>query len=365
MPKEIAASQYYIHRSYVPVYYYLYKALEKWISEQLFRNDDSRVFCASDDYAFRRRFELTDTSKNYKDIEVSSLRFPFSNYWPQNSGWQPDNRIAANPAPLIYTGIYEGYTKIRAAAGIINIPTTFYFDREDDARMAYEKLYFLTYNEHNYSTTGILAGETLGIPMIITVNNLRFNPNFKENDWLRQNRIFTVTVDLNLRSYIIYPPNQPNWDVTVDAEGEQSDGNIYDDGSVSYEPVNEVILNMKDYNNLTVDSITVKGTIEESGIELNMFDITNINTGSAIITWEINNLEIVDRMEIKVGNSEWFSVDPALGKYQISGLEADSKYSIYINIYSKDGKAKRFGREFVTKQGIKKASENSLVGISW
>ena len=365
MAKEILASQYYIHRSYVPVYYYLYKALEEWIAGMIFRNDDTRIFCASNDYAFRRRFELTDSSKNYKDIEVSSLRFPFGNYWPQNSGWRPDNRIAANPAPLIYLGVYEGFTKIRAAAGIITIPTTFYFDREDDARMAFEKLYFLSYNEHNYSTTGMLAGESLGIPMIITVTNIQFNPNYKETDWLRQNRIYVVSAELNLRSYIIYPPDQPNWDVTVDAEGSQSDGNQYDDGSISYDPVEEVILNMQSYNKLTLDSISVTGAIYESRVELNLFDITDITKSSAKVVWEINNPEIVSRMEISINGGDWQEINKELESYQISGLEANSKYSIYVNIYTNDGKAKRLGREFTTQEGPKKASENSLVGISW
>ena len=67
-PSKIISSQYYIHNSYVDTYYYVYKFLEKWIADNIFRKDASRVFLASDDYAFRRRFELTDMSKSYENF---------------------------------------------------------------------------------------------------------------------------------------------------------------------------------------------------------------------------------------------------------------------------------------------------------
>ena len=215
---EIKASQYYIYRSYVSTYYYVYMRLEEWLKEIIFRNDESRTFLASDEYAFRRRFELTDTSKNYNDVEASSLQFPFANYWPLNTGWQPDTRIVANPAALVYAGIYEGDTKIRAASVSLPISITFYYDREDDARMAYEKLLFYTYNEHYYDIDVPYAGNTLGIPFILRVNNLRFNPTFNETDWLNKNRIFTISVEFDIRTYVLYPPEQPDYDVDLDAD---------------------------------------------------------------------------------------------------------------------------------------------------
>lgn len=393
MAKEIAASQYYVHYSYVPGYYYLYKALEDWLAERLFRNDKSRVFCASNDYAFRRRFELTDTSQNYKDLEVSSLRFPFANYWPQNNGWQVDTRPAANTAALIYTGIYEGSTKIRAAAGAITVPTTFYFDREDDARMAYERLYFYTYNEHNYSTEAIFSNQILELPMIITVNNLRFNPNYNETDWLKQNRIFIVSVDMILRSYILYPPKQPNYDIFVNSAGllTDKDGNLinpegnyetdgegfygsyYDDGSESYYPTEEVILIMQSYHGLDLESIKVNGTIGESTIEVNQLCIDNISTDSATIKWDIDNVDQITSMEISYRDlKEFITVNPEMKEYQLSDLSPGSIYNVYVRIKDKFGTVKKLGRTFETLEDNSLNYENadgtpanSLVGISW
>ena len=373
MAKEIQAKQYYIHYSYIPTYYFLYKSLEKWLEDRIFRGDASRVFCASNNYAFRRRFELTDTSKNYKDIEVSSLQFPFANYWPQNNGWQVDTRPAGNPAPLIYTGIYEGLTKIRASSGNLTIPVTFYFDREDDARMAYEKLYFYTYNEHNYSTDAVYANQILELPIIISIQNLRFNPNYIESDWLKQNRIFIVTIDAVVRSYFLFPPQQPPYDVDVNSLGLLPDGIQYDDGSESYLPVEEAILDMQSYFGLDMDRVTVTGKVEESNIEINLLSIANITSDSATLKWEINNLDQVEKMVIKYdGSKDWTEVDPSLGIYQLMNLQADSIYNIYLNIYGKDGIPKRIGKTFETpgveevpKEDQNQAPINSLVGISW
>lgn len=255
LPTTVKATQYYLHRSYVPTYYWIYIFLEQWIASAVFRNDTSRVFMASDDYAFRRRFELTDMSKSYDEIDASHLRFPFANYWPLNTGWEADKRTAANPAALVYLGVYEGNTRIRASAVTHTIPVQFYFDREDDARMAYDKLFFYTYNEHYYSTEipygsygrypdGASApGNALSLPVNITLEGITFNPSFKESDWLKQNRIFVVQAKFKCRSYAIFPPNQPDYTTDINSTEFESE---YDDGVVSYYPVEKVILSLTD-----------------------------------------------------------------------------------------------------------------------
>lgn len=251
-PARFKASQYYCHRSYVPTYYWIYLFLEQWIASVVFRNDTSRVFMASDNYAFRRRFELTDMSTSYDDIGASSLQFPFANYAPQNSGWEADDRIAANTAKQVYLGLYVGSTKLRAAAVKHTIPVQFYFDREDDARLAYDRLFFYSYNEHYYSTDvpygnnslyvdGKRApGSTLDLPITITLKNLAFNPTFQEEDWLQKNRIFIIRVNFECRSYIIAPPAQPDYTVNLDSR----EADNYDDGEASYYPVEDVIFNL-------------------------------------------------------------------------------------------------------------------------
>lgn len=268
-PSKIISSQYYVHHSYIDTYYYVYRFLEKWIADNLFRKDPSRVFLASDDYAFRRRFELTDMSKNYENLEFSSLNFPFANYWPQNNGWVAETREASKNASLIYLGIYDGDTKIRASASNISIPTTLWFDREDDARLAYEILYFKSYNEQYNSTkvpygtdytkiseSSSRTGNILDIPVNIKIDNLVFNPNFVESDWLKKQRIYPIKVTFTVRTFAIYPPKQPDYDVTIREDGTIVGGEVYEDGYSYYYTVDDVILNFSPSNEriLTYDA---------------------------------------------------------------------------------------------------------------
>lgn len=268
-PSKLISSKYYIHHSYVDTYYYVYKFLEKWIADNIFRKDTSRVFLASDDYAFRRRFELTDMSKSYDSLEFSSLNFPFANYWPQNNGWVAETRIASKNASLVYLGIYDGDTKVRASASNISIPTTLWFDREDDARLAYEILYFKSYNEQYNSTkvpygtdytklseTSSRTGNILDIPVNIKIDNLVFNPNFVESDWLKKQRIYPIKVTFTIRTFAIYPPKQPDYNVIVKEDGTIEGDNIYEDGYSYYYTVDDVILNFNPskVNILTYDA---------------------------------------------------------------------------------------------------------------
>lgn len=257
----IQASQYYVHNYYVNTYYYVYKFLEDWLAKNIFRQDKSRVFMASDDYCFRRRFELTDTSQDFSTLDFSSLRFPFANYWPQNSSWEIDPRIAAKSAALTYLGIYEGNTKIRAAQSLFTIPVTLWFDREDDARLAHEVLYFNSYNEHYYSVEVPYGRDTtiqgdnsstfadiLSLPMNLEIENLVFNPQFNETDWLKKQRVFPIKVDFRIRSYAILPPEQPSYDLTMNPNGTLSDGSSYENGFSFYYIVDDVILNFNNLN---------------------------------------------------------------------------------------------------------------------
>lgn len=264
-PVELPASQYYAHNSYVHTYYYTYRFLEDWISKNIFRNDKTRAFLASDEYAYRRRFELTDTSKDFDTLDFSSLRLPFANYWPQNIGWEPDDRVAAKSAALTYLGVYEGSTKVRAASSTLNISTTFYFDREDDARLAYDVLYFNSFNEHYYSikvpygkkpVANGYSSNVLDLPMNLVVTGLEFNPKCQENDWLKKQRVFILKADFKIRTFAILPPSQPNYTVSVGVDGVLSDGSEYDDGIGYYYIVDDVILNFdkKDQKIVTCDA---------------------------------------------------------------------------------------------------------------
>lgn len=292
---EYSAKQYYFYQYYANSYYRVYMSLEDWLASKIFRNDPSRVFLASPEYAFRRRFELIDSNHTeYDKVKASSLQFPFASYWPLNSGWQPDDRVATNTAAQVYVGMYMGNTLVKSASVILNVPVQLYFDREDDARLAYEKIFFDTFNPHYYSTTVAYGPNTIGIPIEITIKNLQFNPSFKETDWLKQNRIFIITADFEIRTCIIRSPNQPDFNVSVGNDGYLVDDNgnvvvdeegrpvLYDSGIANYYIVNNVLLHFnsdgwtyKSFKCNTDDSDDVSG-FPETG-EVGVIYINDFN----------------------------------------------------------------------------------------
>ena len=91
-----------------------------------------------------------------------------------------------------------------------------------------------------------------------------------------------------------------------------------------------------------------------------------------VINWEIENIDDVDKMEIRYDNSkDYIEIDPSLKTYQITGLESNSKYNLYVIIYSKKGTSKRIGASFETlgsdspQEDVTTTPLNSLVGISF
>lgn len=368
--KEITASQYYIQDSYSKVYYTLYCALENWISDKIFRKDKSRVFLSSNEYAFRRRFELLASKSNYSDIDIASLQFPFANYWPQNSGWETEKRIAANPCPLVETGICMGTTKLRAIMSTINVPITFYFDREDDARLAYEILYFSSYIERYTSTTIGYKGNVLRLPMNIRVNSLSFNPKNNETTWLTNNRIFIVSAELLLRSFVLKPPAQPNYSISMNTDGTLSDGTQYDDGVETFYLTNEVLLQMKDHKGLITSTLSVTGSAIDTNIYLNKFDVEDITDNSANLIWECEDPTIISKIEL-YENSTSSPIDVPISGYSFVNLQSSSIYSGRVIFYSTNNTSKIMYYSFDTEvaksedNDIIKKDTKSLIGTSW
>ena len=346
-------------------------ALEDWIAANVFRNDSSRVFLASDDYVFRRRFELTDMSINFNDLDIASLNFPFANYWPLNTGWKGADRLAANPAALVYEGIYEGDTKIKAAASVLEIPVTFYFDREDDARLAYEILYFKTFNEHYYSIDMPYSTSTLGLPVNIKIEGLTFNPSYNENNWLKENRIFTVKATFNVRSYSILPPVQPDNNLTLDVNGYLSDGTIYNDGIERYYITEEVWMNLMNYNDLITSSIMVNGQVADNNIKINKLVVSEVSTNSAKISWEVPEGEKISRITLNIAmKANSIEVSPEKNYYILDGLSAGGFYTGFITFYNENKASKKLSFTVSTllsqsQLEMKKSPTNTLVGLSW
>ena len=361
MATEILAQRFYRHDDFVQGYYSLYIALERWIAANIFRKDISRVFLASNEYAFRRRFELTDTSKAYDTIGASSLQFPFANYWPNNAGWQPDNRPAANTASQVIIGLPHQTRMLRAIAVTTTIAITFYFDREDDARLAYETLLWLSYREQFMYTTIAWKGEQLGIPLNVKIQNLAFNPDFKENTWLETNRIFTIVAELELRSFSLQPPKQPIYTSNVPVEDDER-----------FTLTEEVILKLKNDKKI-IGEVTIDSLYNQNPkILINQFGVASTTPTTARITWDVavEAPEQLSSIQISLSGREPVVLDKTKIDYTFRKLTENSTYIVTIKFFTENGLSKVASLQFTTPLSElgaqeKVAPSNNLVGITW
>lgn len=283
MATEYKATTFYDHSYYCATYRKVYDWIEDWFADRIFRKDHSRIFMSSDNYAFRRRFELTDASRDFEALPSSGLDLPFGTYWPQNSGWRPDERVAAKNAVMIYEGVYEGTTKIKAAPVIQTVPVTLYFGREDDARFAYDTLYMLSYKE-NYNKTEVrFDQENIDLFMGMTLKDLKFNPTFKETDWLNQNRIYIVSMNLDMRTYAIQTPKQSAW---KRGAGNLTTTELDDPGFEKYYITDEVVLGFG--NDLDIDFFTGERYNFISSKSSAKEDIENIYVNGNVLERVIN-----------------------------------------------------------------------------
>lgn len=359
---ETQAQPFYKHEIYVATYYTLYIALEQWLANTLFREDISRIFLASDDYAFRRRFELTDTSSNYDSTAAASLKFPFANYWPDNAGWRPDDRIAANTAALVVEGVSHQTRMLRAMAVTTSINGTFYFDREADARLAYETLLWLSYREQYMYTAIGWRDESLGLPLNIKVQDLLFNPDFKEKDWLVQNRIFTVKANFELRSYSLKPAAQPIYTSQVIPEDTEK---FY----LTEEVILKLIEGQKLVGELSIDSLYN----QNPNILINQFGIATSTPTTARVTWNAEVVaedDAITAIYLTLSGRETLTLDASRTDYTFRKLTENSTYYVTIKLITESGLSKELAIQFTTPLSEEtavtlEAAPNTLVGITW
>jgi hypothetical protein len=360
MSYDTPISQFYKHKDYAATYYAIYVALERWIAAQIFRSDITRVFLASEEYAFRRRFELTDTSQDYNNINFSSLNLPFANYWPGNAGWVPDDRVAANPYALVKLGISARTRMLRAMMVKTTIPLTCYFDRDDDARMAYERLLHLSYIEERPVTTIGWKGETIQIPVFIKIQNLTFNPTYKENDWLKQNKVYIIKADIELRSFSITPPEQPIYSNTDP---------LWEDDEKFY-LTEDVILYLKSNNKITSE-LQINSTFNENpSITIDQFAVVSSTFNSARLVWAYHADNTITSAKLHVDGL--YNIDLPLDSKEITirDLKEESTYTLLLELADDKGITKVVSLRFTTPASLdtarkKAANPDTLVGVSW
>lgn len=354
---EIKSSTFYNHTSYGATYYTSYVGLENFISPLIFRGDKSRIFLASDGYAFRRRFELLTGTKSSDDIDLATLDFPFANYNPLNKGWQPLTN-GFNTASQVLVGLDMEDLNIRSYMATLEIPVTFYFDREDDARFAYDSLVFLGFKENYFYSSVGYKGRSIKIPLNLKLSSLEFNPQFTEKDWLTQNRIFTIKATFSIRSVILNTPSQ----TMIGSSYELDTSN----DSPDYVLTQEVILEMLDHKDLMMSCIKVNGQLDEAGEVINI-EVADVDKTTAFLKWNKPEKNLISVILYHM-NQKGQPLDVNSLSYYLDNLNEDSSYTGYIEFHFNDGSYRRSYYGFKTKKALektKKKSINSLKGTSW
>lgn len=216
MAREFEQKSYFDHKTYSNVYYAAQIVVERFMSHILTRGDLSRVVWASDAYAFRKRHELV--SQEVKgpfngSYDASKLDFPFVNYYYDlGTFWEPDDRPAAQQTSQIKKGLISAGLPdyMRTLPVKTTFTATAMYQRDDDARLAHEILMweYLPKGPIVFYTTIQWRQTPIAVPVVITLDQPQFNPQFNETDWLKTHRIYPIKFSFTVRTYTLDYPIQ-------------------------------------------------------------------------------------------------------------------------------------------------------------
>jgi hypothetical protein len=336
------AKQFYDHSSYSNIYYAVQILFEKYFGNNIFRGDISRIVYASDDYSFRQRSEDVDKDGGFhqEDEYMRDLDLPFMNYWYTNY-WTADDRTAALQSPQVINGTDEGTShSLRAIAVKSNMTATMYFDRDDDARLAYEMILWEQLPTKIYLSTVVMwKNQLIGIPVNVDIDTVDFNPEFSESDWLDAKRITTVKYNLTVRSYIIGIPFQ------APLPGKSPSTQV-DNGPVYI--TERVLLDFFAGKNLDVDEENIELIVQEYfnptyAITVNGTNADNITFNGARINWDVTEDEpdSLSYVKIRISGQETVQLEPPFtGFYDLTQLNENTEYTVDLLFQVKSGEIK-------------------------
>lgn len=402
MAREFEQSRFFDVSQWQNVYYAAQIQLEYYLADVLMRSDLSRVQWSSDAYAFRRRFELADSTNggNLEAIQPSSLNLPFVNYWYENGKfWEPDDRpFAVNSQQILKGEWHEGMpARLYAIAVKTPIVGTVYYSSDTDARLAYERLLWERQPKGpiQLSTSVKWKGVDLGIPVFLTIESVNFNPKFTEIDWLKTQRMFPMQFVVTLRTYTVYYPQQtslanlsPNRPMPPYSTGTRGDGAGGDDQVYITESVLLNFASKKQWGTLgdsegvvdmsTIEDITPPGpttdleddagnpvqyesqTINDATVDIAtgyftaatdvyinecVVDPATITQTGFTINWVIRKAELQYLSDVTIyipGQSPIKITDERIKQQAITGVYPNSEYHVIVLFHSTNGSAKDF-----------------------
>lgn len=180
-------------------------AIENFFSKVLFEHDLKRMVYSAQDAVFRKRIELLDQGKvENQEYSPVSLNLPFGSYF-KTTDWDDDDRVAAKQTGQVLRGQYDlsVYRRIRSRAVKATYTATFFFSTQTDVRAAAQMLNWEATPKGPICIYDAVAwkGNTLLVPINITIEKVDSKPQYNELDWLEKQRIFPIEVTMTVRSY--------------------------------------------------------------------------------------------------------------------------------------------------------------------
>jgi hypothetical protein len=282
---QIAPEKYYDHSKWSDTFTLSRMALETYFANNVFRSTPSRVIYASSEYAFRQRLNLL--SKN-GTTSISELNLPFMRYY-RTGNFQVDTaRPGVQGALAGMEGYSEealGFQNLRFLQMLMSFNCTAYFNRDDDAQMAYECLQFVSTPAPPQFAYGSVdyKGYALDIPMLFDVKDLQWMPSYNETEWLQKAHIIPIDFTVNWRTAILsQKPQTPESQTFWEDEPLFITERVYLD-FLSYKFQNS-FYDQSNYN------LEVEGTFNADPELYGIVDTQNITTTSMYVTWTFNPL---------------------------------------------------------------------------
>lgn len=186
------------NKSYIDTRLSVKTAIADFLSYTFFGKDYSRVIYTNPEYAFRKRLERLANGIESENLNITDLQLPFCSYFLSGA---PE--IIKTAAASEWKGYYDDVTghKLHFINTKQKCTVQFWFARTDDATIAFDIAQREALAEYpiRYVQSVFWRNKTLDIPIWITVKSVQAgNESFNESEWLNKNRMFAMTLNLEI-----------------------------------------------------------------------------------------------------------------------------------------------------------------------
>lgn len=185
-------------KSFIDIRLSIQTAVQDFLVQTFFGKDFNRVVYTNPEYAFRKRIEVLSNGIENENIFINNLQLPFCNYWLSSSP-----KIEKTAAASEWNGYYDdsiGFD-MHFYNTLQNCKVQFYFDRSDDATVAFEiaQTESLAGTPIYYQQEVLWRNKPLKIPIFIKIKDIKVgNEEFDESAWLENNHLFAMTMELEI-----------------------------------------------------------------------------------------------------------------------------------------------------------------------